>query len=220
MYNLLTYTYLLLPLCAFFYRKKNNDLLILLVALYGLIAFLFLFFDDPPVQYRKLYALSYTVIEYTFFASILWLHTNSKKIRTLILILSICFYLFLSFYFLTATIGRLDSIPVGIETILLFVYIFLFFYENFKTPKPTYIYNNPCFWVAVGIMIYLGGAFFLYILANHMAQEEIDRYWDFTYVAEILKNLLFIVAVLLYRFKSPNGNPIGQKSKLPYLDMN
>lgn len=220
MYNILTYTYLLLPLSLFFYQKKNKHALIPLISIYGLIAFVFLFFDDPPVEYRKLYALSYTVLEYVFFSIFLVLHISSKKTRTLIVILSIFFFFFLTFYYLTAKVVRLDSIPVGIETILLFIYIFLFFYENFKTTKPTYIYNNPGFWIAVGILIYLGGAFFLYILAEHMAREEIDKYWDFTYVAEILKNLLFILAVLLYRFRPSNEKTLGQKSNLPFLDMN
>jgi hypothetical protein len=208
-------------LCVLFYRKKSKDFLILLIALYGLTAFLFLFYDNPPVKFRKLYAFSYTFLEYTFFAGAIWLNLNSKKARAIIVALSLSFLLFQCFYyFLTPQIRRLDSIPVGIETILLFVFIFFFFYENFKNTKSTYIYNHPGFWIAVGILIYLGGAFFLYILANHMEQSEIDKYWDFTYVAEILKNLLFITAVLLYRFKSKNETSLGQKSNLPFLDMN
>lgn len=222
MYNLLTYTYLLLPLCALFYRKKSKDYLILLIASYGLIAFLFLFFDHPPVKYRKLYAFSYTFIEYTFFAAMLWLNIQNKIAKTIIVALSISFFIFqCTYYISTSQIQRLDSVPVGIETILLFIYIFIFFYENFKITKATtYIYNNPGFWIAIGILIYLGGAFFLYILANHMEQEEIDRYWDYTYIAEILKNILFITAVFLYRFKTKNDASLGQKSNLPYLDMN
>lgn len=222
MYKLLTYTYLLLPLCALFYRKKSKDYLILLIALYGIIAFLFLYYDKPPVKYRKLYAFSYTFIEYFFFAAIIWLSIQNKNAKKLIVSFSFCFLIFqCAYYFSTSQIRRLDSIPVGIETILLFVYIFIFFYENFKiTKSTTYIYNNSGFWIAIGILLYLGGAFFFYILANHMEQEEIDKFWDFTYFAEILKNVLFVTAIFLYRFRPQSETSLTHKSNLPYLDMN
>lgn len=222
MYNILTYTYLLLPISLFFTKKKWKNIDILTIGIYGLVAFIYLYVDvvSLPVKYQKLYVFSYTAIEYLFFSIILWLNINNKGFKQLIIFLSAAFIIFqILFYYLVSRVDRLDSIPVGIETILVFIYIFFFFYEAFKNPKTDFIYNHPCFWIAIGILIYLGGAFFFYILANHMAQAEVDKYWDITYVAEILKNVLFAISMFLFSSKLKE-NKITSSSKLPYLDMN
>ena len=71
--------------------------------------------------------------------------------------------------------------------------------------------------MCVGILIYLGGSFFFYIMANHMTKAEIIKYWDWTYVGEILKNILFSYSVYLYaRERKENG--INKKT-IPNLDM-
>ena len=112
---------------------------------------------------------------------------------------------------------RLDSVPIGIETILVLVYIFFFFYEFSKRPTGNYIYNHYCFWIAVGILIYLGGSFFFYILFNHLNEEEINTFGNITYIAEVIKNVLFVTALFVY-----DKNPIRIKKEptsVPYLDM-
>ena len=220
MYNILTYTYLLLPLSIIVFRKKSRDSNVLLLGAYGIIAFFFLFFfDDVPTitKYQKLYAFSYTLIEYLVFAALIFSNISSKGARKFIIISSISFFVFQSIYFWTAKLEKLDSVPIGIETILLFIFIFIFFYESFNNPKLQYIYNDYCFWIAVGILIYLGGAFFIYILANEIHQNEIDKYWDLTYVAEIIKNILFCIAIYLY--KPPLEKNLRNKSSIPNLDM-
>lgn len=223
MYTILTYSYLLLPFSVFISRKKWNSLDVLLIGLYGLIVFTFLFVDvnNVPVQFKRLYITSYTSIEYLFFALFIFLNIENKIVKKIIAALSFSFFLFQCIYYLNTKTGRIefDSIPVGIETILLFIYLFIFFYENFKNPKTDFIYNHHCFWLAVGILIYLGGAFFFYILANHIGKEDLDKYWDLTYIAEILKNLFFAIAIFQYRPRS-SFNKLKQESKMPYLDMN
>jgi hypothetical protein len=69
--------------------------------------------------------------------------------------------------------------------------------------------------VSIGLFIYLGGAFFIYLMAYTLSTEELDKYWFFTYVVEIIKNLLFAVAVLVYSKKTNNPN---SKQAVPNLD--
>ncbi len=196
----------------------------LLLGIYGILAFFFLNILDADQLPKKalikgLHAFTYTSIEYCSFAFLIRNNIDSKKIKRFILILSVLFIFFQAVFFVTIPLGKLDTIPVGIETILLFVFIFLFFYENLKSPKTVYIYNNHCFWIAVGILIYLGSAFFIFILANHIPLKELRKYWDLTYVAEILKNIFFVVSIFLYSSKMKN-NEVVSKSSVPYLDMN
>ena len=84
--------------------------------------------------------------------------------------------------------------------------------------KDTFIYNHYCFWISVGILIYLGGSFFYYILVNHLKEEDVQRFGNLTYVAEIFKNLLFCVAIFMYK-KYQVNNIHNHPKNIPNLDM-
>lgn len=113
---------------------------------------------------------------------------------------------------------KFDTIPIAIETILVFIYIFFFFYDYFKNVFTEYIYNHYCFWLAIGTMIYLSGSFFLYILANHITEEQSDSFWFFTFIAETIKNIFFAVAVIIYS-KQYSRQKFSNQT-IPYLDFN
>ncbi|MFI5133665.1 MAG: hypothetical protein ACHQEB_04980 [Chitinophagales bacterium] len=185
--------------------------------IYGVVFFcLNNFFDElNPALGKKIYQSLYTFLEYFVFAFLLWSNIQSKRLRIIIILLSGFFVAFQIIYYLIATKWRLDTLPIGVETILIFIYIFFFFFQYFKITQSEYVYNEPCFWVATGIMLYLGGTFFFYILANHIPKAERDQYWYLTYIVETMKNILFAVAVFIYSRK-PNEN---KKKILPYLDL-
>ena len=112
---------------------------------------------------------------------------------------------------------RLDTVPIGIETIIIFLLVFMFFYEQFKNVKEKSLHANYFFWIAIGIMIYLGGTFFFNILANHMNKEDLLVYWTFSYFADILKNLFFTIAIITFgRYFIAHNK---KKIDVPYLDM-
>lgn len=168
---------------------------------------------------RKLFQTAYTFIEYSFFSFLIWHNLINKKVKGLIIIFSTLFLIFQFFYFLESDIYRLDSVPIAVETILLFLYIVYFFYEFSKKIRSYYIYNHYCFWIAVGILIYLGGSFFFYISINELNKQEVETFGNLTYLAEIIKNVLFAFSFLVFM-----KNPIHKKNdekqmNIPYLDM-
>ncbi|MBK5269418.1 MAG: hypothetical protein JJE22_00260 [Bacteroidia bacterium] len=112
----------------------------------------------------------------------------------------------------------LDTIPIGIETILILTYIIYFFYEFSKDTRNLYIYNHYCFWIAVGILIYLGGSFFFFILFNQLSNDQIATFGNITYLAEIIKNILFSLSIFIYQ-RYTLENTKEKTSSLPYLDM-
>jgi hypothetical protein len=128
------------------------------------------------------------------------------------------FIIFQIAYVTSTAHKRLDSIPIGIETILLFLYIFYFFYEFSKQIKDTFIYNHYTFWIAVGILIYLGGSFFFFILVNELDKNQRDNFGILTYIAEIIKNLLFAFSIFIYKKFSTNKIHNLHKN-IPNLDM-
>jgi hypothetical protein len=110
-----------------------------------------------------------------------------------------------------------DSLPIGVETILLFSYIIFYFYEQFKQPNPDYVYRNPTFWIFFGILIYLGGSFFFNILADYMNKKTVVKLWSLTFIGDIVKNLLFLYALFL--IKNHSKSQLHQKKSIPHLDM-
>lgn len=188
----------------------------MIITLYSIVAFallsIFRYLSDNLVS---VYFVVYTAFEYIFFSLLILTALKSRKIRLIIFSYSIIFLLFQIIFGLTS--HRLDSISIGIETILIFISIFLFFYDHSQSNKAGYIYNHPVFWLSVGMLLYLGGTFFINILVNYMSKDEYENYWHLTYFAEIIKNILFAVSILIpsHQYKL---NPINS-SNLPYLDM-
>ncbi len=211
-------SYLLIPLCFFFSKVKNKALPITLL-FYGVAFFFFLhFYYDIPKDFRKIEQTVYTLLEYLFFSYIIWLITDNKKTRRLIFWLSILFLSFEIYYFLTSGPQRIDSIPVGIETILILFYSILYFINFFKENTQNYIYNDSSFWMIVGILLYLGSSFFFNILANHLSDEINDNYWYLTFIPEIIKNILLSIGIIIY--KGDSKDSLAKKpSTVPYLDM-
>jgi hypothetical protein len=208
----------LLPLGAlllFLIKKIRIPKEVITILLYCVVLFTILKLYPLLKDQKKLYDIIFTFLEYSFFTLFLWFIIVNKNFKKIIIGLSFCFYSFQVVYFIIDKSDRLDSIPVGVETILLFIYIIYFLYEQFKSQRNTYIYNHPGFWIAIGIMIYLGGSFFLYILVNHLDQEQIDKYVQFTYVADILKNIFLVTAICLYLRKDEKTS----EKTVPYLDM-
>ena len=221
MLKIVTYSYLLLPLCFILIKGKFKHRILALLVLYGTLFFGVLFiFQSLPQNFLNNYFLGfYTLLEYSFFAYFFWFSIQSKRFRKIIIIISILFFLYQFYYITSANFTKLDSISIGIETILVFIYIFYFFYEFSKNTKDVFIYNHYGFWLAVGIMIYLGGSFFFYILINSLTESEIDKFSNMTYVAEITKNLLFAFSIFIYK-KHPVNKPQNHSKNIPNLDMN
>ncbi|TMI80392.1 MAG: hypothetical protein E6H10_13775 [Bacteroidetes bacterium] len=130
--------------------------------------------------------------------------------------MSIIFVLFEILYFFVGHFHSIDSVPIGIETILILVYTFYLFYEQFQTMEAVYIYTNYWFWIIVGILFYLSSSFFFYILANNNYKTA-SEYWFLTYIFETIKNILFVIGFVFFARKSDNDKK--DSSTIPYLDM-
>jgi hypothetical protein len=99
------------------------------------------------------------------------------------------------YYFLLSKEPILDSVPIAIETLLIFIFSFIYFYEQLNDTSQLFIYNKPSFWAAFGVLLYLSGSFFIYILANQIDFRDFGKYWMVTNVASIIKNVFFGIAI-------------------------
>jgi len=156
---------------------------------------------------KKIAFIIFTFLEYGFFTLLIFQNLKSKRNRFVVILFSVAFVVFQVLYLTLMKHRRqLDSIPIGVETIFIFIFIFLFLSEQIKVDTEP-IYSNYFFWIAIGLVVYLAGSLFIYLQANY-------KYWPFTWLVEIIKNVLIAVAVYMY------SNKPHQRSKqvLPNLD--
>ena len=218
--HILTYSYLLLPIFLLVAKYKRKDGI--LMGLYGIVLFSILFVHIYGfVRASFLYLTVYTFLEYVFFTAILWAEISSRRLKYIMVLLSVVFIVFQAICYLLIYSSNhyknLDSVPVGIESILIFVYISFIFYENFNSVSENYIYSKPSFWISIGMLVYLGSTFFFNILANHIDETQILKYWFLTYIADITKNILFVVSIIV-GIRLTGKEKVLNKS-VPYLDL-
>ena len=162
------------------------------------------------------YLFLYTLIEYLSFTFLIFESLKNRRAKIVILIVSLLFIIFLFLLNFIIPYEKYDSIPIEGETLILLIVSIYFFYEQFKDPSPLYIYNQYSFWFTIGILVYLCGSLFIFALAEQMSSAQIAEFWFLTYIVEIIKNILFTVAIIIYARKSPVKL---KKIDVPYLDI-
>ena len=137
----------------------------------------------------------FTAYEYSVFAFILSINIKNKIFKKVITAVSFVFILFLFGYYSTSNPRSIDSIPIGIETILIIMYSFYYLYEQMNNTNELFIYSKYQFWIIVGIMLYLAGSFFIYIFANQVDRVMLDNFWFLTMVFYVIKNIFFCIGI-------------------------
>ena len=213
----------LLPVLLFVFfafRKKveeiNKGLWViffycLLVALYDNI-----FYSFVPDDYLNIVSSSFTLIEYFVFSYFLFVKTYSTKFKRTLSILFILFALFIILYVINVPFNHIDSVPVGIETILVIILSVYFLYEQVNKSIEV-IYNTPAFWVITGFLFYLAGSFFIYLYANNIPYEELKRIWFVTYISTTIKTIFLAIAFWV-AFHNKNNNTSNPREYQPFLN--
>lgn len=140
----------------------------------------------------------FTILEFLCFVGFLYSQIKAKNVRRSIVFTSNLFVLFVFLFPIFGNGGMLlDSIQIGVETIIILIFSFYFLYEKLNDTTTLFIYNTYQFWIVVGIVIYLSGSFFTYIFASSLSQKEIDKYWVITNIFSILRTIFFSIAILV-----------------------
>lgn len=199
-----------LPILLFLaYLKKSISIRSLwIIIIYGLYNYLTdlgtLYVYHKPTQVF-IYS-SFTFFEYSFFAATLYFLIKSKGFKKIILILSLCFAAFIIPYNFLVKLRGIDSVPIGVETILILIFSFYYLYEQMKDTEDLFVYSRFSFWIVLAMMIYLSGSFFIYIYTSQLPDDKtIAKYWIFTNIFSILKNILFAIAILVNAYQ-PSKN--------------
>lgn len=71
----------------------------------------------------------------------------------------------------------------------------------------------------MGIMIYLCGSFFFYIMIGSLSKEEALTFGKITYVSEIIKNILFAASMFVFVQSDRKKEVIKEIKPSPFLDI-
>lgn len=140
----------------------------------------------------------FTVFEYALFAWVFYLLIENSRFKNLVVVASLLFAAFWIIYKLYGKHQNLDSIPIGVETILILTFAFIFLFEQVENLAGKLLYQRYSFWITSGILIYLAGSFFSYLFSNELDERTLAFFWTFTNICSTFKNVLFLIAIGIY----------------------
>jgi hypothetical protein len=140
----------------------------------------------------------FTAGEYLIFAVLFIYIIKNRAFHRLIISLSVIFLIVVILNYQSGKQQVIDSLPIGIETILFLLFAFYYLYEQMNILDESFIYSRFHFWIVIGSMIYLGGSFFIYIFANNVDVHILDDYWFLTYLFYIVKNIFFLISTWIH----------------------
>jgi len=170
------------------------------------------------LQFRRFLINSFTFIEFFFLAAFIGLNLENKKSKFLLLFFSFAFTAFLVYFNVTSRFTRIDSIPIGIESLIIISFSFYFLYERVKNPSITFIYNDYRFWIIIGMIIYLAGSFFIYIYGEQLEKEAWKKFRYLTLLFYIIRALFFSIGIIVFAKRPVIKNKQLNKT-IPYLDI-
>jgi hypothetical protein len=145
----------------------------------------------------RLYLQFFTLFEYLAFATVLYLILKNKLAKNILILISFGFTIFCVYgIWNKEQFKSLDSLQISIESIIIVVFCLYFLAEQIIYPEIEFIYNSYKFWLAAALLIYLSGAFFVFTFAEDIkVRDERDNFWKLIYVCNIIRDLLFIIAI-------------------------
>lgn len=155
------------------------------------------FFNTELYSFRV-----FTIVEYISISLITFFISESSRIRRLILFFSLFFILSLIIDLSTNSIENFDSLPTGVESILILFYCILILYEQISTGKPLFSFAVL---FSFSMILFFSGTFFLFIMSqNNFENEEFSVLYDYIVaISKILMTLLISLGLLANRKIAP-----------------
>jgi hypothetical protein len=94
----------------------------------------------------------------------------------------------------TSSFTSFDSLPSGIESILVLSYCLFFVYEKMTSTDFSF---NGTIWITIGFILFFSGTFFLFILSQNNFKDSsfILTYGYIVAIFNIIKNLFITIGI-------------------------
>jgi hypothetical protein len=197
--DLFLYSDLLPLLVILLLFKKIKEWPIKVIFCYSLYSFInnqVLLFTSDPAKVSKLIYF-FTLFEYLLFVTLIYLIIVSRKAKTFLIVASPVFAAVCLYFIFGAKLKAFDSVQTGIECIIIISFCLFYFYERLVSPQVINLFGSYQFWIILALLLYLSGAFFLFVFAVDLPDDERNGYWPILHVCGIIRNILFAIAVYL-----------------------
>ncbi len=109
------------------------------------------------------------------------------------------------------------TVVSSFEAILIILFCIFYFADEIREPQTSFVYNTSTFWIVCAIFFYVAGTFFLSLYLELLPEAEKNKYWSINLAFNILKNLLFAIAIIIHAKHSDNMQPL-HKQRQPFLN--
>lgn len=177
-------------------RKSISFKLLLFYLFYSLISDLILTKLSIRYFHTEIYSFRlFTIVEYFSITFILFCQIESIIFRKLIKYSSLVFALFILIDIYNNPLNEFDSIPAGVESLFILITSIILLYEKILKSNN---YFTPFVWIAIGIILFFAGTFFLFILSqnNYNNTDFNDTYGYIVAIFKILMYSFFFVGII------------------------
>lgn len=200
----------LLPITFFLlFCIKCNKKGLWVIFLYSILSFLFdvfLFSSHWAFENKYLVWNIFAILEFSMLSYFFYLIIDNQLIRWLILVFS-AVYLIIFCLFVSSSDEHFNSILSAIGSVIMLFLSLSFFVISMRPSEEPVDLLSPVFLIVIALLLYVASTLFLYIIANRLTAKEMEQYWGINHVSNILTNLIFAAAFLLFRFQKKNPSP-------------
>jgi hypothetical protein len=159
----------------------------------------------------------FTLIEYALLSYFFYLTINLRLVRLLIIVFSLTYLII--FISLNKTIHvQFNSFLSFVNQVVILALCLIYFIFRMKQTSESIDIFSPEFIIVIALLLYVACTLFLYIIANHLSAKEMNDYWIINNFGNILTNLLFSTAFLLYHYQ--NKKPTPESHSVDYTSPN
>jgi len=199
---------ILLPLFFVIYRRNHLSLELGLLAIYivikAVLEVTMIILADKGINNLFLIHV-HTAVQYVLLAMIFvktFTHPILKK-GIKLSIFSFLIFALLDAFYLEGTL-HFNSLPGGVEALLLITLALMFFYKVFRESSIENLERHPIFLISVGIFLFFSGNLFFFILTNSIlaaSNEMLHEVYSIHSVLNILLNVFFALGLWFSREK-------------------
>jgi hypothetical protein len=189
---------------VFSLKNPKKELWIIFIYIIYSLVFDFLGGKNPGEKYSFYISSFFTIGELLISSYYFYTVIKTPILRRSILAASSVIFLFLLFNFFRSDKKNFDSFSASLESITLIIFCLVYFFEQINKQEQYFIYSSPNFFIVLGIMIYMSGTLFLFVMANNFSEIESRKYWVINNVINFITNISFSIAFLQNRFSRQN----------------
>ena len=102
---------------------------------------------------------------------------------------------------------NLDFWLALINSLLIIVYSFFYFFEQINSASTTIVYESYQFWIVIGCLIYLAGTLFVFLYTADIKDKAYNNsLWVINLIFEIIKYACFDFALILAKNNTRNSS--------------